>query len=104
MQGQSPYIVNLQFGYENNGRIITLLYNRIGERIVSLGTEGDPDIYEAPFNQLDLVLSEALSDQLVVQLKVKNILNDSVDWTQAGYVIRTHKKGTDVTAKLEYKF
>jgi hypothetical protein len=104
MQGQSPYIVNLQFGYESQGRIVTLLYNTIGERIVSLGTEGEPDIYEAPFHQLDIVYSEELSDQFVVQFKVKNILNDSVEWTQADHVIRTHKKGTDVTAKLEYKF
>jgi len=104
MQGQSPYIVNLQFGYENEGRIVTLLYNQIGERIVSLGTEGDPDIDEQPFSQLDAVYSEELGDSTVVQFKLKNILNDDVQWTQEGHVIRSHKKGVDFTAKLEYKF
>jgi len=104
MQGQSPYVVNFQVGYENEGRIITMLYNRIGERIISLGTEGDPDIYEQPFDQLDLVYSEELTDAMKIQFKIKNILNDDVEWTQAGYVIRTHTRGTDVTAKLEYKF
>lgn len=104
MQGQSPYVLNLQLGYENEGRIVTLLYNSIGERIVSLGTEGDPDIYEQPFHQLDLVYSEELSASTMLQFKIQNILDDSVDWTQEGYVIRTHKKGMDITAKLEYKF
>jgi len=104
MQGQSPYVINLQMGYENDGRIVTLLYNTIGERIISLGVEGDPDIYEAPFNQLDLVYSETLSESIGVQFKLQNILNDDVEWTQEGYVVRTHKKGVDFKAKLEYKF
>ena len=104
MQGQSPYVVNFQFGYEHEGRIITLLYNRIGERIVSLGTEGDPDIYEQPFDQLDLVYSEEITDSLMMRFKLKNILNDEVEWTQEDFVIRSHQRGTEFTAKIEYKF
>ena len=62
LQGQSPYMLNTGLFYynDNNGLMVTLLYNIIGKRIVAVGRpspnewEDIPNIYEMPRNVLDL--------------------------------------------------
>ena len=69
MQGQSPYIVNAGFYYQNErwGLMSSLLYNRLGKRIIGIGksnsTTNDvsvniPDTYELPRNSLDFTVSK----------------------------------------------
>ncbi|MHC3995327.1 carboxypeptidase-like regulatory domain-containing protein [Thiomicrolovo sp. ZZH C-3] len=105
MQGQSPYVFNFQVGFDNqDDRIVTLLYNVMGPRIVSLGSEGYPDVYEEPFQAVDFVWIEKFSGDLSLKIKFKNILDETVRWTQSGYDIRRYKPGREFTTKLEYKF
>ena len=106
MQGQSPYVVNVQVGYDNvdNGRSVSLLYNRAGERIRSLGISGQPDVYEQPFDQLDFVWIEALSDGLSIKFRVKNILDEEVLWTQDDKPVNQYKIGRDYTFSLNWKY
>ncbi len=105
MQGQSPYVINLALGYDNNnGRSSTLVYNMFGKRIMGLGTEEYPDVYEEPFKQLDFVWIEKLAESFKVKFKFKNILDDSVRWTQAGYDVRTSKKGRELSLSMEWKY
>jgi len=106
MQGQSPYVVNVQVGYDNaeNGRSATLLYNRTGERIRALGISGQPDIYEQPFDQLDFVWIEEFSNGLSMKFRVKNILNDEVLWTQDDLPVNEYKVGRDYTFALSWKY
>jgi len=52
LQGQSPYIINTGLFYTNKNISVSLLYNRIGERISAVGFNGYSDIYE---NGRDLV-------------------------------------------------
>ncbi len=71
MQGQSPYIVNMQLGYDNffTRRSAVLLYNVSGERISALGINGNPDVYEQPFHKLDFVVKWGLNDTYDEQVK-----------------------------------
>jgi hypothetical protein len=52
MQGQSPFVANLQLGYRkpDNSLEATLLYNVFGRRISQVGVFGAPDIYEQDFH------------------------------------------------------
>ncbi|MFN8209150.1 MAG: TonB-dependent receptor, partial [Bacteroidales bacterium] len=52
MQGQSPYIVNSVLYYQNDslGLMLSLAYNRIGKRIVVVGTTNTPHTWEMPRN------------------------------------------------------
>ena len=106
MQGQSPYVVNVQMGYDNadSGRSVTLLYNRAGERIRSLGVSGQPDVYEQPFDQLDFVWIEELAYGLSIKFRVKNILNEEVLWTQDDKPVNQYKVGRDYTFALNWKY
>ena len=55
MQGQSPYVFNasLQYDIEKLGLNTTLLYNQIGDRILYVGGDNTPPIWEAsrPLNR-----------------------------------------------------
>lgn len=71
MQGQSPYLINTGLFYTNEKHQlnISLLYNRIGKRIIGVGrsegtTSGNdvnsrvPDSYEMPRDVIDLTASK----------------------------------------------
>lgn len=95
LQGQSPYVANVQLGYDNTERGISasLLFNKFGERISEAGTSGRPDIYEQPFNQIDFVYSHAFADRWKVSFKAKNLLDDEVVFLQGDAVTRTFTRG-----------
>jgi outer membrane receptor protein involved in Fe transport len=78
LQGQSPWVFNVQTGYDNAdiGTTVTLLYNVYGPRIVGVGTFGVPDTYEQPFHQLDLVYKQKLPWWgLSLTFKAKNLID-----------------------------
>ncbi len=80
LQGQSPWILNLGFGYNNqeSGWEGTVLYNVQGPtlEIVSDGNVGD--VFTRPFNDLRLNLSKSFgkNKQNKITLRATNILDD----------------------------
>ena len=50
MQGQSPYIVNAGLYYQNErwGLMLSLLYNRLGKRIIGIGKSNSCLLYTSP--------------------------------------------------------
>ncbi|MCB1560720.1 MAG: TonB-dependent receptor [Xanthomonadales bacterium] len=107
LQGQSPYVGNVSLAYlEADGRIeATLLYNVFGARIVKVGTDGMPDFYEQPFNQLDFTFAWKLPwDGWKFKAKLKNLLDPEALTTQDEQVTRRYRKGRDVSLSLEWKF
>lgn len=97
LQGQSPFIINLGLYYDRPAQGLQggLLYNVMGRRITEVGTDQRPDIYEEPYHQLDLVMSQKISKGPSLSFKIKNLLDRDVQSKQGGLVIRSHKKGTD---------
>ena len=107
LQGQSPYVFNAQLGYDDEDRGIqaTLLYNVFGERISFVGILDAPDIYEQPFHQLDFVWSQSfLDDDLKFSLKLKNLLDDEVEFTQGDEITRAYRKGRELSIGFTYSF
>lgn len=106
LQGQSPYVVNLQLGYDNpdKGLQWSLLYNVFGKRISEAGTSGRPDVFEQPFDQLDLVYSQRFRDHWKLSLKASNLINDEVLYLQGDQVQRSAKKGRGLSVGIEYAF
>jgi hypothetical protein len=102
LQGQSPYMVNAGIFYynENNGLMVTILYNIIGKRIVAVGRpspntwEDIPNIYEMPRNALDLAVSKKISEKFEIKMALKDILNEAVILNQR---IRTSVDMAEVT-------
>jgi TonB-dependent receptor len=90
LQGQSPYMVNAGIFYynNNNGIMVTALYNIIGKRIVAVGRpspnkwEDIPDIYEMPRNVIDIAVSKKISEKFEIKAAVKDLLNEKVRMMQ----------------------
>ncbi|HBC80164.1 MAG TPA: TonB-dependent receptor [Bacteroidales bacterium] len=91
LEGQSPYIVNAGLYYqgENNGMMISLLYNVIGKRIVAVGRpspnawEDIPDIYEMPRNVFDLTVSKTIGKRFEIKGGIRDLLNEKAEYMQA---------------------
>ena len=115
MQGQSPYVININMGYDNlnTGRSILLVYNEFGKRITALGSYGAPDYYEYPFRKLDFVVKWQLNDTYDEQvkkigyslgLKVTNILDSTAEVRQGNIVIQTYKPGLGFNLSFSAKY
>jgi outer membrane receptor protein involved in Fe transport len=102
LQGQSPYMVNAGLFYynDNNGLMVTLLYNIIGKRIVAVGRpspnewEDIPNIYEMPRNVIDLAVSKKVGKHVEIKAGIKDILNEKVIMKQ---IVDTNVNMTEVT-------
>jgi outer membrane receptor protein involved in Fe transport len=93
MQGQSPYTLNagLYYQSERHGLNLSLLYNRIGKRIVGLGKSNSvnpdintliPDSYEMPRNTLDFTVGKNIGKNLELRCSVKDILSEDIVYKQ----------------------
>lgn len=77
MQGQSPYIVNTGIYYRDQeaGLQVNLLYNIIGRRIMIIGFEEYPDIYEMPRHLAELTITKSIGRFLEIKAGVKDLFN-----------------------------
>jgi hypothetical protein len=78
MQGQSPYLINLsiQYDVEKIGLSTTLLYNEIGRRILLVGGQDVPSIWEAPRPLTDLqIAKKIIHNKAEVKLNFTDLLN-----------------------------
>jgi outer membrane receptor protein involved in Fe transport len=78
MQGQSPYVLNvgLQYDIEKAGINTTLLFNQIGRRILYVGNDQVPAIWENPRPVLDFQIAKKLmKNKGEVKLNISDILN-----------------------------
>jgi len=106
LQGQSPYVWNFQLGYDDTDRGINtaLLYNVFGERIVDVGTNGAPDIYEQPRPQLDFIYSQRVTDHWKLQFKAKNLLDPDVEITQGPETRIQFSVGREYSLSMEFNY
>lgn len=99
LRGQSPYVYNLTLGYDNPETEMNyaLLYNVSGKRLTSAGSQGLPDTYEMPFDQLDFVFGKKFGKRYSTKLKIKNILNSEVEVKEGDQIRESYKKGMDIS-------
>lgn len=95
LQGQSPYVVNMQLQYDREkvGFSGTLLYNIVGKRITEVGTNDIPDTYEQAFGQLDLVLNQRIKENWSISFRARNLLDPNMDSTQGDEIVRQQRRG-----------
>ena len=117
LQGQSPYLINAGFQYDGKkGTNISLLYNRIGERLALVGNNDFGDIYEKPRDLVDFQISQkVMKSKGEVRFTVGDILNQqfatyenrdskkSYNATSDRF-FSTYKPGTTITLGFNYTF
>lgn len=116
LQGQSPYLFNggLQYNSKDNLYSASLLYNRVGHRIFTVGFQGYPDIYENSRNVMDIQLSRrVMKRKAEIKLNVSDIFNQSQIFYQnldannsydknSDRIISTMKFGTTISVGFSY--
>lgn len=116
LQGQSPYLVNagIQYNSKDNRYTASLLYNRIGQRIYTVGFQGYPDIYEKSRDVMDLQFSKKIMKRKAeIKLNISDLFNQSQVFYQnmdakKSYseshdrIISTMKYGTTVSIGFSY--
>lgn len=104
LQGQSPYLSNLALTWFDPDGVqeATLLYNVAGKRISKVGLSGVPDEYEHPFGQLDFNYSRDLTERWKLRLRLRNLLDPRVEYTQGGQHSRRYRKGREIAISLEW--
>jgi TonB-dependent receptor len=105
MVGQAPYVVNagLTWAPGFGGTSATLLYNVVGERIVSAAEAPLPDIYEQSRNVLDLSIRFALTGSVSAKLDAKNILDEPYRVTQGTVTRESWRVGRSFSLGLSWK-
>ncbi len=105
LQGQSNYLVNLQLLFSPPalpGLDSALSYNVAGRRIAQVGINGLPDIFEQPLHQLDLTANYSLSEEWKLGLRIKNLLNDEVLFSQGGEDWRRFRPGREFGFNIQW--
>lgn len=108
LQGQSPYIFNLDLGYDNQGTGTTanLLYNIFGDRLSEVTSDATPDVYENSRGLLSFNLSQRIYRSVSAKFSAKNILNSSVrfihEYKGQEYVRRHYELGRSFAFGVSY--
>jgi len=108
LQGQSPYILNLELSYLNPGigTNLSLFYNVFGDRIAEISIGGTPDVFERSKPTLDFIASQDVFQNFNFKLSIKNILNSSYKLTHeykgTEYLRTEYKTGTSVSIGIAY--
>ncbi|MEM6526320.1 MAG: TonB-dependent receptor [Bacteroidota bacterium] len=83
MQGQSPYLINAGFSYNNfeTGLEAGLFYNVQGAALARVGIGNIPDLYTAPFHSLNASFKKSFGPERrsSLQLRVSNLMDDKVE-------------------------
>lgn len=117
LQGQAPYSINSGIFFEDKdlGLQVNLLYNVVGKRIVYVGTDDNPDIYEMPRHSLDFNASYRFKKGIELNLNLKDLVNQDVIFIQDGngdkkwnkksdQIFQKYKPGQTISLGVKYTF
>ena len=117
LQGQAPYVVNAGIFYNNKERGVqfNILYNVTGKRIVYVGAQNYPDIYELPRHTLDFNASYTFKKGVEVSFGAQDLVNQTSFLVQDGnddgkidrkndQIFQHYKPGTQFSFGVKYTF
>jgi len=109
LQGQSPYLLNLDLGYDNyrTGTYANLHYNVFGDRLSEVTGDATPDVYEDSRGMLDFILTQRVYRTLNLKFAAKNLLDSSIrffhEYKGVGYARKEYKLGRTFSFGLSYE-
>ena len=104
LEGQSPYVANLQVGYSDPDGVheMALSFNQSGERIVQVGVDSQPDVYEQPAPLLDFNWKWQFADEWSSRVRLRNLLNPAIEFQQGPEILREFKRGREISISIEW--
>ena len=107
LQGQSPYLWNLNLRYTHlrRGTQVDLLFNVFGKRISEVGSGDLPDIYELPHPDIDITFRQPLSQFFAVKGSAENLLDPEIRFQHdipGDYITQSYRQGLAFSLGLTY--
>ncbi|MGB0954593.1 MAG: TonB-dependent receptor domain-containing protein [Panacagrimonas sp.] len=105
LQGQSPFLANLQISYDHFpwAQKATLLANYFDDRIDAV-TRAVAPIEERGRLIVNLNYEKELFESSKISLKLKNLLDEEVEYIQGGQVIESWREGMAISLGYSLKF
>ncbi len=106
LSGASEYVANLMIGFDSRDAkwSASMIYNTFSERLFAYGLPGRSDAFEQPFNSLDFNGFWYPTDQVTLQLRIQNILDDSVEIKRGDVTVFEEKPGTHIAGRFIWSF
>lgn len=106
LQGQSPFVLNLGITYINPdlGTQVSLLYNRIGNRITEVATAYEEDVIEEGRDIIDFTINHPITENIEFKLGIKDLLGKDQVFRQGDKIARVNSKSTIVSLGATLKF
>jgi len=105
LQGQSPYSINAGLNYINvsTGTSVSILFNRIGARIVEVATIYDEDVVELPRDIVDFTIAQTVFRNFELKASAKDILAKKQIFAQGDKIARSNSKSSTFSLGLSMK-
>ncbi|MHB1050203.1 MAG: TonB-dependent receptor [Bacteroidota bacterium] len=108
LQGQSPYVVNVDLGYDDfaTKTNAAVTYNIFGKRLSEVSLGGSPNVYELPRASLDATFSRGIFEYFVLKVGLKNLLDAPVKKVQEykgqEFIVVEHRYGRSISLGISY--
>lgn len=111
LQGQSPYLLNMGFNYEDNGWNAGVFYNSQGKTLQIVGAGDVADVFTLPYHNVKFNISKTLGENKnsTISLKFDNLLDDDIEsvYQSFGAQDQTYSRwspGQDISLSYSVKF
>ena len=103
--GQSPYVANAELLYNDplKGSQVSVSYNIFGERIVLVGGQSAPDVYEQPRGLLNVSITQRFGP-LQIRLRGTNLLDPDFEMIQTHEFFNRDSNGNRTGGKQEREY
>ena len=105
LSGQSPYVVNMSLGVQlpDTGLTIRTLYNVFGPRLIEVGIQGVPDVYQESFHSFDVTATWTFDPHFDLRVAVENVFLDDFLITQGGQILQQYNQGLTANLGLSWR-
>ncbi len=109
MYGQSPWVLNVFFAYDNakKGINANLVFNTEGSKLAVVTKGATPNIYKQSYPDLKFNISKISAGRFKIKISVNNILNRDYKktYTYSGkeYIFQSYKLGRTYALSVSYK-
>lgn len=110
LQGQSPYLLNLDLGYDHPGTGLSagLYFNLFGDRLSEVSLGGTPDVTEKAHGTLDLTASTPVGGGYRLKFSASNLLDQAnrevYRYKGQEFTAQEYQSGRSFSVGLSHKF
>lgn len=108
LQGQSPFLANLQFGFDHfpTDQKLTLLVNYFDDRIYTVQRLPREPMFELGRTELNLNYEKVFDFEspLTFKAQLKNLLNEEVVFDIGGQTVESYEEGIEYAIELSWEY